>query len=87
MSEMRNYSKPPQAVHDVLIAALLILGDPEDTTKVGTLYFLYPLFKSKTNERNDQLLKMAPVVGFTNLFTIFTFLPIPLGFIVKVGVG
>ena len=34
MSEMRNYSKPPQAVHDVLIAALLLLGDSEDTLKV-----------------------------------------------------
>ena len=35
MSEMRNYSKPPQAVHEVLTAALLILGDSEDTTKVS----------------------------------------------------
>ena len=34
MSEMRNYSKPPQAVHDVLSAALLLLGDSEDSTKV-----------------------------------------------------
>ena len=35
MSEMRNYSKPPQAVHDVLTAALLLLGDHEDATKVS----------------------------------------------------
>ena len=37
MSEMRNYSKPPQAVHDVLTATLLLLGDHEDATKVGYL--------------------------------------------------
>ncbi|XP_067940789.1 kyphoscoliosis peptidase-like isoform X2 [Watersipora subatra] len=36
MSEMRNYSKPPRAVHDVLIATLLLLGDHEDAVKMWT---------------------------------------------------
>ena len=40
MSEMRNYAKPPQAVHDVLAAALLLLGDPEDQTKVSRPFVL-----------------------------------------------
>ena len=35
MAEIRRYSKPPEGVHSVMIATLLILGDSENFSQVG----------------------------------------------------
>ena len=35
MSEMRSYNRPPKVLHEVLQAALLLLGEDEETTAVG----------------------------------------------------
>ena len=34
MSEVRKYPQPPPAVHDVMIATTLLLGDPEELSRV-----------------------------------------------------
>ena len=34
MSEMRSYNRPPEVLHEVLRAALLLLGEDEETTEV-----------------------------------------------------
>ena len=34
LSELRRYSAPPEVVHKVMIAALLLLGEDEHTTQV-----------------------------------------------------
>ena len=36
MSEVRKYPQPPLAVHDVMIATTLLLGDPEELSRVIT---------------------------------------------------
>ena len=36
MSEVRKYPQPPRAVHDVIIATTLLLGDPEELSRVTT---------------------------------------------------
>ena len=36
MSEVRKYPQPPPAVHDVMIATTLLLGDPEALSRVTT---------------------------------------------------
>ena len=35
MSEMRSYIRPPKVLHEVLQAALLLLGEDEQTAAVG----------------------------------------------------
>ena len=43
MSEMRSYNRPPMILHRVLQAALLLLGEDEETTSVGNELNISPL--------------------------------------------
>ena len=36
--EIKNYTNPPRLVHEVIIATLLLLGEPETHTQVIKLY-------------------------------------------------
>jgi len=36
MTEIRRYQNPPPAMHRIMQSALLLLGEDEDTTDVGT---------------------------------------------------
>ena len=38
MSEIRRYNQPPEAVHEVMVACLLLLGDHEGNTRVSKVY-------------------------------------------------
>lgn len=35
MTEIRNYRTPPDVVHEVMVAALLLLGHHEEKTRVS----------------------------------------------------
>ena len=38
MLEIKNYTNPPRLVHEVMIATLLLLGEPESNTRVSRLW-------------------------------------------------
>ena len=44
MAEIRRYASPPQVVHEVMIASLLLLGDHEGKTRVSSNLSQVPLF-------------------------------------------
>ena len=37
MLEIRRYASPPPLVHEVMVAALLLLGDHEELTRVSIM--------------------------------------------------
>ncbi len=40
MAEIRGYARPPNLVHEMMVAALLLLGDSEKPTRVRHYYYI-----------------------------------------------